>query len=187
MGALASSVRAGKALYVGLSNYNPQQTLRAATALRDLGTPCLIHQPRYHMFDRSVESGLLDLLAREKIGCISFCPLDRGLLTNRYLNGIPADSRAGHDPRFLKPEHVTDRKVGQLRQLNALAQSRGQSLAQMSLAWVLRQPAITSVLIGASKVSQIVDNLGALQTPAFSDEELAQVDRILGGDRESSL
>jgi L-glyceraldehyde 3-phosphate reductase len=187
MGALASSVRAGKALYVGLSNYNPQQTLRAATALRDLGTPCLIHQPRYHMFDRSVERGLLDLLAREKIGCIPFCPLDRGLLTNRYLNGIPADSRAGHDPRFLKPEHVTDRKVGQLRQLNALAQSRGQSLAQMSLAWVLRQPAITSVLIGASKVSQIVDNLGAFQTSAFSDEELAQVDRILGGDSESSL
>lgn len=180
MGALASAVRAGKALYVGLSNYTPDQTARAAALLRDLGVPCLIHQPRYHLFERSVEAHLLDLLAHEGIGCIAFCPLDRGLLTDRYLNGIPPDSRAAHDPRFLKPEHITDHKLRQLRELNALAQARRQSLAQMSLAWVLRQPAISSVLIGASKISQLEDNLGTLQNLAFSPEELAQIDTVLG-------
>jgi L-glyceraldehyde 3-phosphate reductase len=180
MGALASAVRAGKAMYVGLSNYDPGKTAHAAAVLRDLGTPCLVHQPRYHMFDRSVESELLDLLAQEAIGCIPFCPLAQGLLTNRYLHSIPSDSRAGHDPRFLKPEHITEHKVAQLRQLNDLAQSRGQSLAQMSLAWILRQPAITSVLIGASKVSQIEDNVGALQNLAFAPQELAHIDSILG-------
>lgn len=179
MGALAHAVRSGKALYVGLSNYTPEQTARAAKILRELGTPCLIHQPKYHMFERTVENGLLDVLTQEGIGCIPFCPLAQGLLTNRYLAGIPADSRAAHDPRFLKPEHITEAKVGQIRQLDALAKKRGQSLAQMSLAWVLRLPAITTALIGASKVSQIEDNLGALKNLQFSADEIATIDRIL--------
>ena len=181
MGALAHAVRSGKALYVGLSNYNPDQTTRAAKILRELGTPCLIHQPKYHMFERTVEKGLLDVLTQEGIGCIPFCPLAQGLLTNRYLAGIPADSRAGHDPRFLKPEHITEAKVGQIRQLDAIAKKRGQSLAQMALAWVLRLPAITTALIGASKVSQIEDNLGALKNLAFSPDELATIEHILAG------
>ena len=181
MGALAHAVRSGTALYVGLSNYNPEQTARAAQILRELGTPCLIHQPRYHMFERTVEQGLLDVLTAEGIGCIPFCPLAQGLLTNRYLGGIPADSRAGHDPRFLKPEHITAAKVAQIRSLDALAKNRGQSLAQMALAWVLRLPAITTALIGASKVSQIEDNLDALKHPDFSADELAAIERILAG------
>ena len=168
-------------MYVGLSNYNPAQTAQAAKLLRDLGTPCLIHQPKYHMFERTSEQGLFETLIQEGIGCIPFCPLAQGLLTNRYLAGIPTDSRAAHDPRFLKPEHITETKVGQIRQLNRLAQARGQSLAQMALAWVLRQPAVTTALIGASKVSQIEDNLGALKNPDFSPEELASIDRILAG------
>lgn len=179
MGALAHAVRSGKALYVGLSNYNPEQTARAAKILRELGTPCLIHQPKYHMFERTVEKGLLDVLTAEGIGCIPFCPLAQGLLTNRYLAGIPADSRAGHDPRFLKPEDITEAKVGQIRALDALAKKRGQSLAQMALAWVLRLPAITTALIGASKVSQIEDNLGALKNLDFSPDEIAAIERIL--------
>ena len=179
MGALAHTVRSGKALYVGLSNYNAEQTARAAKILRELGTPCLIHQPKYHMFERTVENGLLDVLTQEGIGCIPFCPLAQGLLTNRYLAGIPADSRAGHDPRFLKPDHITEAKVGQIRQLDTVAKNRGQSLAQMALAWILRQPAVTTCLIGASKVSQIEDNLGALKNLKFSVEELATIERIL--------
>ena len=179
MGALAHAVRSGKALYVGLSNYNPEQTARASKILRELGTPCLIHQPKYHMFERTVENGLLDVLTQEGIGCIPFCPLAQGLLTNRYLGGIPADSRAGHDPRFLKPEHITEAKVAQIRSLDAIAQKRGQSLAQMALAWVLRLPAITTALIGASKVSQIEDNMGALKNLKFSPEEITEIDRIL--------
>jgi L-glyceraldehyde 3-phosphate reductase len=181
MGALAQTVRSGKALYVGLSNYSPEHTAAAAKILRELGTPCLIHQPKYHMFDRWVENGLLDVLTQEGIGCIPFCPLAQGLLTNRYLNGIPADSRAGHDPRFLKPEDITEQRVGMIRQLNTLAQARGQSLAQMALAWVLRQPAVTTALIGASRVEQIEDNLGALKAAAFSGEELAAIEKILAG------
>ena len=181
MGALAHAVRSGKALYVGLSSYNPEQTAAAAKLLRDGGTPCLIHQPIYHMFDRWVEDGLLDTLASEGIGCIPFCPLAQGLLTNRYLNGIPADSRAGHDPRFLRPEDITEQKVGLIRRLHELAQKRGQSLAQMALAWVLRQPAVTTALIGASRAAQIEENLGALQAAAFSAEELTAIDRILAG------
>ena len=179
MGALAHAVRSGKALYVGLSNYNAEQTARASKLLRELGTPCLIHQPKYHMFERTVEDGLLDVLTQEGIGCIPFCPLAQGLLTNRYLAGIPADSRAGHDPRFLKPDHITDAKVSQIRQLDTLAKNRGQSLAQMALAWILRQPAVTTCLIGASKVGQIEDNLGALKNLKFSSEELATIERIL--------
>ncbi|AWI09782.1 L-glyceraldehyde 3-phosphate reductase [Ereboglobus luteus] len=179
MGALAHAVRSGKALYAGLSNYNPDQTARAAAILRDLGTPCLIHQPKYHMYERTPEHGLLDVLAREGIGCIPFCPLAQGLLTDRYLNGIPADSRAAHDPRFLKPEDITEAKLAQLRALNEMAKARGQSLAQLALAWVLRQPVVTTALIGASKTKQIDDNLGALKNTDFSDAEIASIDKIL--------
>ncbi len=180
MGALAHAVRSGKALYVGLSNYNADQTARAAKLLRELGTPCLIHQPKFHLFERWIERGLTQVLLDEGIGGIAFCPLAQGLLTNRYLAGIPADSRAGHDPRFLKPEHITEEKLGKLRQLDVLARGRGQSLAQMSLAWVLRNPAITSALIGASKVSQIEENLGAVQNLTFSADELAKIEKIVG-------
>ena len=180
MGAVAHAVRSGKALYAGLSNYDAPTTARAAKILRDLGTPCLIHQPKYHLFERWVEKGLTRVLTDEGIGGIAFCPLAQGLLTNRYLAGIPADSRAAHDPRFLKPEHITGEKLGKIRQLDALARARGQSLAQMSLAWVLRDPAITSALIGASRVSQIEENLAALKDTRFSADELAAIDRIAG-------
>jgi L-glyceraldehyde 3-phosphate reductase len=179
MGALAHAVRSGKALYVGISNYTAEQTAQAAALLRSLGTPCLIHQPKYHMFDRTVEGGLLDVLQREGIGCIPFCPLAQGLLTGRYLNGIPEDARAARDPRFLKPEHITEEKLGKLRQLNTLAQARGQSLAQLALVWVLRQPAITTALIGASKVSQLEENLAATRNVGLSSEELARIEAIL--------
>lgn len=179
MGALDQAVRSGKALYVGVSNYSAEQTARAAQILRDLGTPCLIHQPRYHMFDRWIEKGLTDVLEKEGIGSIAFCPLAQGLLTNRYLTGIPADSRAGHDPRFLKPEHITAEKLAKIRQLDALAKLRGQTLAQLALLWVLRNPVVTSALIGASKVSQVEDNVAALKNPTLSPDELAAIERIL--------
>lgn len=179
MGALDHAVRSGKALYVGLSNYSAEQTAAAAKVLRELGTPCLIHQPKYHMFDRWVENGLSDVLVREGIGGIAFCPLAQGLLTSRYLAGIPADSRAAHDPRFLKPEHITEDKLAKIRQLDALAKGRGQSLAQLSLIWVLHNPAITTALIGASKVSQIEENVAALKNPSLSADELTAIDRIL--------
>ncbi len=179
MGALAHAVRSGKALYAGLSNYDPDQTERAAKLLREMGTPCLIHQPKYNMFERAPERGLLDTLLREGIGGIAFCPLAQGMLTGRYLNGIPADSRASHDPRFLKPENITDAKLIRIRKLDAHARQRGQSLAQMALAWVLRQPAITSALIGASKTSQIDENLGALKNLTFSPDELKVIEAAL--------
>ncbi len=180
MGALAHAVRSGKALYVALSNYPTELTARAAQILRDLGTPCLLHQPKYHMFERAPErTGLLDTLVHEGIGGIAFCPLAQGLLTNRYLAGIPADSRAAHDPRFLKPEHITPEKLKKIRALNDLAQQRGQSLAQMSLAWVLRQPGITSALIGASRVAQIEENVATVANLAFTPDELASIERIL--------
>lgn len=178
MGALAHAVRSGKALYAGLSNYNADQTARAAKLLREMGTPCLIHQPKFHIFERWIERGLIQVLLQEGMGGIAFCPLAQGLLTNRYLGGIPADARAARDPRFLKPEHITEEKLGKIRQLDALAKARGQSLAQMSLAWVLRNPAITSALIGASKVSQIEENVAALKNLQFSADELAKIDRI---------
>jgi L-glyceraldehyde 3-phosphate reductase len=180
MGALAHAVRAGKALYVGISNYDAATTERASKILRDLGTPCLIHQPRYSMFDRRPEQGLFDTLVREGIGGIAFTPLAQGLLTGRYLQGIPSDSRAGHDPRFLKPENITAETLAVIRKLDAVAKRRGQSLAQMALAWVLRQPGITSALIGASRVSQIEENMGALNNLSFSSEELKEIDSILG-------
>jgi L-glyceraldehyde 3-phosphate reductase len=180
-GALAHTVRTGKALYAGISNYDPERTAQAAQLLREMGTSCLIHQPRYSMFERTPEKGLFDVLRREGIGGIVFSPLANGMLTNRYFAGIPADARAARDPRFLRPEHITDTVLAKTHQLDALAQARGQSLAQMALAWVLRQPAVTSALIGASKVSQIEDNLGALKNLAFDRGELSAIDRILAG------
>ncbi|HZZ57382.1 MAG TPA: L-glyceraldehyde 3-phosphate reductase [Opitutaceae bacterium] len=179
MGALAHAVRSGKALYAGVSNYGPAQTEEAARLLRAMGAPCLIHQPKYHMFDRTPEQGLLGVLAQEGIGGIAFCPLAQGLLTSRYLKGIPADSRAGHDPRFLKPEHITKEKRLQILELNRIAQNRGQTLAQMALAWVLRQPEITSALIGASRPEQIEENVKFMERPTFDPGELAEIDRIL--------
>jgi len=179
MAALAQTVRSGKALYVGLSNYPAELASRAAKLLRELGTPCLIHQPRYSMLDRWVEDGLLDTLDREGMGCIPFSPLAKGLLTNRYFAGIPADSRAGHDPRFLRPEHVTDAVLAKTRQLDVLAQVRGQSLAQMALAWLLRRPTVTSTLIGASKPQQVDDCVGATRNLEFSAAELAEIEQIL--------
>lgn len=179
MGALDHAVRSGRALYAGISNYNAEQTARAAKILRQLGTPCLIHQPKYHLFDRWIENGLTRVLADEGIGAIAFCPLAQGLLTNRYLAGIPADARAARDPRFLKPEHITEEKLVKLRKLEAIAKARGQSLAQMSLAWVLRDPVVTSALIGASKTSQIEENVAALKNITFSTDELAAIERVL--------
>ena len=180
-GALAHAVRTGKALYAGISNYDAGQTLRAAELLSEMGAPCLIHQPRYSMFDRAPEEGLFDVLVREGIGGIVFSPLAKGMLTNRYFAGIPGDARAVRDPRFLRPEDITDAVLFKTRKLDALARARGQSLAQMALAWVLRQPAVTSALIGASKVAQIEDNLGAIRNLDFSPDELTAIDRILEG------
>jgi L-glyceraldehyde 3-phosphate reductase len=179
MGALAHAVRTGKALYAGLSNYDAALTERASKILRDMGTPCLIHQPKYNMFERGPERALFAALVREGIGGIVFCPLAQGMLTGRYLHGIPADSRAAHDPRFLKPANITEDKLSRIRKLDALAKARGQSLAQMALAWVLRQPAVTSALIGASKTSQIDENLGAIANLSFSADELKAIEALL--------
>src|SRR5271168_5412262 len=179
MGALAHAVRSGKALYVGISNYKPAETARAAKLLRELGTPCLIHQPRYSMLDRWVEPELLATLEQEGIGSIVFSPLAKGLLTDRYFKGIPSDSRAGHDQRFLRPDDVTDSILAKTKSLNDLAQVRGQTLAQMALAWVLRHKSVTSALIGASRPSQVDDCFGATKNLNFSAGELAEIDRIL--------
>jgi L-glyceraldehyde 3-phosphate reductase len=181
MSALDQIVRSGKALYVGISSYKPEQTRQATQILRDLGTPCLIHQPSYNMFNRWVEEGLLKVLGEEGIGCIAFSPLAQGLLTDRYLKGIPADSRAGKPQGFLRPEHITDDKIAMVRRLNELAQARGQTLAQMSLAWILRHPEMTSALIGASRVSQIEDAVGTLNDLTFTAQELQTIDQILAG------
>ena len=179
MAALARAVRTGKALYAGLSNYQPVETVRAAKILRAYGTPCLIHQPRYSMFDRWIEPQLLATLEQEGIGCVVFSPLAKGLLTDRYFNGVPADSRAGHDPRFLRPADITDAVLARAKKLNDLAQSRGQTLAQMALAWVLRHKTVTSALIGASRVSQVDDCLGATRNLSFTSGELSQIESIL--------
>jgi L-glyceraldehyde 3-phosphate reductase len=180
MGALAHAVRSGKALYVGLSNYKPAETVAAAKILRELGTPCLIHQPRYSMLDRWVEPQLLATLKDEGIGATVFSPLAKGMLTDRYFKGIPADSRAGHDPRFLRPADITDDLLAKTKKLHDHAQSRGQTLAQMALAWVLRHPVVTSALIGASKVQQVDDCVGAVKNLNFTDEELTLIEDILG-------
>ncbi len=179
MGALDQIVRSGKALYVGISNYPHELTRQAQQILRQLGTPCIIHQPVYNMFNRWVENGLLQTLREEGIGCIPFSPLAQGLLTNRYLGGITPDSRAGKPHSFLKPHQITDEKMGKVRRLNDLAQKRGQSLAQMSLAWVLRSPEITSALIGASTVAQVDDAVGTLKNLSFTNEELRSIETIL--------
>ena len=181
MGALAHAVRSGKALYVGISSYSAEQTAQAARLLREMGVPCLIHQPLYHMFDRWIEHGLTRVLAAEGIGCIPFCPLAQGLLSDRYLAGIPNDARAAKAHGFLKADRITPEILSKIEKLNAHARARGQSLAQMALAWVLRDRVVTSALIGASKVSQLEDNLGALHAASFSAEELAHLDRILAG------
>jgi L-glyceraldehyde 3-phosphate reductase len=179
MGALDSAVRQGKALYVGISSYNPEQTRRAAQILQQLGTPCLIHQPRYHMFDRWAEEGLLDVLLDEGIGCIVFSPLAQGQLTDRYLKGIPSGARATKTERvWLTPDDVKA-NLPRVEKLNELAGQRGQSLAQMAIAWVLRKPAVTSALIGASSVKQLEDSLAALNNLKFSDDELEQIESIL--------
>jgi L-glyceraldehyde 3-phosphate reductase len=175
-GALAHAVRAGKALYVGLSNYDPDETTRAAAVLRELSTPCLIHQPRYSLLERQPEQGLFDVLLGEGIGAIVFSPLGHGLLTSRYLEGLPDDSRASKDPRFLRPEQVTKAARERARRLELVARARGETLAQLALAWVLRQPAVTSALVGASRLAQIQENLGALSNPRFDPSELAAID-----------
>jgi L-glyceraldehyde 3-phosphate reductase len=179
MMALDHVVRQGKALYVGLSNYGVEETKQAITILKELGTPLLIHQPAYSMFNRWVEDGLTDLLQEEGVGSIAFVPLAQGLLTNRYLNGIPEDSRALKPNSFLNEGDVSDEVLIKVRQLNEIAQERGQSLAQMALAWVLREQKITSALIGASKVSQIEENVAALNRLDFSETELNMIDGIL--------
>ncbi len=179
MSALDLLVRQGKALYVGISNYKVEEARQAIRILKELGTPCLIHQARYSMLDRWVEDGLLSVLAEEDVGCIAFSPLAKGLLTDRYLLGIPADSRAAGPSAFLKPEEITEELRSKLRSLNALAMERGQTLAQMALAWVLRRRMVTSVLIGASKPSQIEDCVGIVNSPPFSSEELKLIDDIL--------
>ena len=179
MSALDQAVRSGKALYAGVSNYTASQTAVAAKILRELGTPCLIHQPKYSMFDRWVEGGLLDVLGNEGIGGIAFCPLAQGLLTDRYLQGIPSGSRASKPNTFLKKQDVDEHHVAEARALNSIAAERGQSLAQMALAWVLRDERMTSALIGASRVEQIEQNVAALSNLAFSADELTRIDAIL--------
>lgn len=179
MGALDRIVRSGKALYVGISSYSPEQTEAASKILKQLGTPCLIHQPSYSMLNRSIEEKLLDVLAAEGIGCIAFCPLAQGLLTSKYLGGIPEGSRASKPWGFLKADRITEDVIAQVSKLNDIASARGQSLAQMSLAWVLRDERVTSALIGASKVSQIEENVAALDNLSFTADELARIDTAL--------
>jgi L-glyceraldehyde 3-phosphate reductase len=178
MAALDLLVRQGKALYVGISNYTAEQTQRAEAILNDLGTPCLIHQPRYSLLDRWSEKGLLDVLGKRGIGCIAFSPLAQGLLTSRYLKDIPADSRIAKSHGFLQKETLTDERLQALRGLNGIAANRGQTLAQMSIAWLLKDPRVTSVLIGASSVQQLKDNLYAVKNTGFSQEELEAIDRL---------
>jgi len=180
MGALDHIVRSGKALYVGISQYNAEDTKRAADILNKMGTHCLIHQPRYSIMDRWIEDGLTDVLSGEGIGCIAFSPLAQGMLTNKYLHGIPADSRAGKTGTYLRKETITDELLNKVANLNNIAEQRGQTLAQMALAWVLHNPVVTSALIGASKVEQIEDAAGALNNLNFSDEELKRIKEIAG-------
>jgi L-glyceraldehyde 3-phosphate reductase len=176
MGALDSAVRQGKALYVGVSSYSGERTEEAVRILRDLGTPVIIHQPSYSLLNRWIEEDLLDVLEREGLGCIVFSPLGQGLLTGRYLDGVPEGSRADQG-RFMSRDMLSEDNLSRVRALNEIAQQRGQSLAQMAIAWVLRDPRVTSALIGASSVEQLDDNLGALERLDFSDDELAEIDR----------
>jgi len=180
LGALDTAVRSGRALYVGISSYSAKQTAEAIKILRDLGTPCLIHQPKYSMFVRDPEQGLLDVLGKEGVGSIVFSPLAQGLLSDRYLNGIPSDSRAARD-FFLKKKDIGEDKLVKIRALNEIAKQRGQTLAEMAVAWVLRDPRVTSALVGTSKVSQVDDNVAALKNLKFSAQELLMIDAVLAG------
>ena len=177
--ALDQIVRSGKALYVGVSNYSAEQTKKMSEIMKSLGTPLLIHQPRYNMFERWIEGGLQDVLADEGIGSISFCPLAQGMLTNKYIHGIPVDSRAAKSSPILTKEGITSDKIEKIVKLNAIAENRGQSLAQMACAWNLRGGKLTSVLLGASKASQIVENVGTLKKLDFTPDELAAIDDVL--------
>jgi L-glyceraldehyde 3-phosphate reductase len=179
MSALDFIVRSGRALYAGISNYPPAPTGQAAQMLRTLGTPCLIHQPSYNMFNRGIEDGLLQTLAQEGIGCIVFSPLAQGLLTDKYLDGIPKGSRASKPHGFLRPEHVTPAKIARVKQLDELARARDQTLAQMALAWALRHPGMTSALVGASRVAQIEDAVGTLNHLTLGADELRKIEAIL--------
>jgi L-glyceraldehyde 3-phosphate reductase len=182
MGALASAVQQGKALYAGISSYPADLTRKAAAILRDMNVNCLIHQPKYSMFNRWVEQGLLDVLEETGIGCIPFSPLDQGMLTDKYLKGIPIDSRAYKPTGFLKIEEVTEQKISKAKLLNEIAANRNQSLAQMAVAWLLKDPRVTSVLVGVSKVEQLDDNLKTLNNLNFSEEELKKIELILKGE-----
>ena len=182
MGALSDMVRQGKALYVGISNYPAEQAARALDILRENGTPCLLHQPRYNMFERWVEQGLLDVLREKGCGCIAYSPLAQGSLTDKYLKGIPEGSRASRAGTTVGTRYLSEERLEKVRSLNEIAQERGQSLAQMALAWVLRRPEVTSVLIGASSTRQLDDNVKALEKLDFTAGELAAIDRILGED-----
>ena len=179
MGALHSIVQQGKALYVGISQYSAELTAQAAQILKDLGTPLLIHQPRYSMFDRWVENGLLDELEKQGTGAIAFSPLEQGVLTNKYLKGFPEDSRVVKDGRYLTRDQITLEVINKVKALNQIAQRRGQSLAQMAVAWLLKDQRVTTVLVGVSKVSQLLDNIGALDNLNFSEKELEEIEKIL--------
>ena len=179
MGALDQIVRSGKALYVGISNYSAEQTREAVRILRELGTPLLIHQPRYNLLDRWIEDGLTDVLRESGTGAIVFSPLAGGRLTGKYQHGIPADSRAGHDPRYLKPSMIDERLCRQTAALGEIAAARGQTTAQLALQWVLREEIVTSALIGASRPEQVLENIAALSFPALTQEELAKIDAAL--------
>lgn len=176
--ALDFIVRSGRALYAGISNYRPERAREMIGLMRQMGTPCLIEQPNYSMLDRWIEDGLTDVLRENGVGCICFAPLQNGLLTGKYLNGIPADSRAAHDPRYLKPDAITPDKLTKIAALNEIAVARGQKLSQMALAWVLRDEVVTSALIGASRSEQIVENVAALDSVPFTREELTEIDSI---------
>ncbi|MEJ7557732.1 MAG: L-glyceraldehyde 3-phosphate reductase [Pedobacter sp.] len=179
MYALDLVVRQGKALYAGISNYRAEEAAKAIQILKELGTPCLIHQPKYSMYERWVEGGLMELLGKEGVGCIPFSPLAQGLLTDKYLKGIPADSRAAKAHGALQLDQITEEKIVQLNKLNAIAESRGQKLAQMALSWLLKDKRVTSVLVGASKPEQLADSLKCLEATDFSPEELSQIEAIL--------
>jgi L-glyceraldehyde 3-phosphate reductase len=179
MGALAHAVKSGKALYAGVSNYNPETTGRAASLLREMGTPLLIHQPKYNMFERTAEQGLLDVLEREGAGCIPFSPLAQGLLTNRYLSGIPGDARAAKEHGFLKSDGVKPEVIAKVRALGEIADARGQSIAQLALAWVLRDARVTTALIGASKINQLEECVAAAANTSFDSEEIHKIEEIL--------
>lgn len=179
MSALDQMVKQGKALYVGISNYRPKEAEQAIKLLKQMGSPCIIHQPKYSMFERWIEDGLLDLLGKEQVGCIPFSPLAQGLLTDKYIHGIPSDSRIATSGEFLSENDITPEKLNKIKALNTIAHERGQKLAQMALAWILRDDRVTSVLIGSSKPEQILDSIKALDNIKFSSEELNKIDTIL--------